>query len=115
MDERWREEHRPPVHHTRPGEIIVGLAPKPQHGLERTRRPSALQGIETPAPRQPGARIEWQAMAAAGAVYPDLGGVRHGWEGKPRARRAAVAFRVLAETARGRGARAATPSQDALP
>jgi hypothetical protein len=45
--------------------------------------------------------------AAGGRRLPDFDAVRHGWEGTPRARRAdvfAVAFRVLAETARGRGA-----------
>jgi len=67
------------------------LAPKPQHGLERTRRPSALEGASR-------RRHLGHASATAG-------------RGKPRAKkggRLAVAFRVLAETASGRGARAAT-------
>jgi hypothetical protein len=53
-------------------------------------------------------------MAAGGRRLPDLGGFRHGGEGGSR--ELAVAFRVLAESARGRGARAATVvTRTALP
>src|SRR5439155_507203 len=54
-------------------------------------------------------------MAAGRRRLPNLGAVRHGWEGEAASEkggRLAVAFRVLAETARGRHAAPPPPSQE---